>query len=95
MAFLFQDRTANGASTGVAQAGATDVYAQGVFDGATITIEVSPTDGNYVKADNISVLKPSRLQAPGVCKVDGVGDYYIRAVLSNAGANTSITVTTT
>ena len=90
MATLLSSATANGAGTGASHSAGATVFVTGVFDGATVTVEVSADDTTYVKADNVSVVTPSRLVAPGVCRVDCTGDYYIRCVVSGVGSATDI-----
>lgn len=85
----------NGNGTGASHAGPATVFVRGTFDGATVTVQVSDNNTNYVKADNVLVSSPARLRAPGVCHISCVGTYYIRCVVAGGGAGVSITAVST
>lgn len=95
MAALLTSATANGAGTGAEHNGDATVFVYGTFDGATICVQVSPDNTNWVKADNVSVANPSRMVAPGVVSVGCKGTYYIRCVVSGAGSSTSVSAVST
>ena len=61
--------------------------ATGVFDGATVTYEGSVDGTNYVALSGSSAVT-----AVGIFKTDVSGLKNVRAVISNAGASTSLTV---
>jgi tRNA/tmRNA/rRNA uracil-C5-methylase (TrmA/RlmC/RlmD family) len=95
MAALLTTVSANGVGTGASHSGPATVFVRGTFDGATVVIQVSDDDTTYVKADNVSAIKPSRLSAPGCCDIFGRGTYYIRCVVENVGSSTSISAVST
>lgn len=95
MATLLSSVTSNVAGTGASHTGPATVFVRGAFDGAVVVVQVSDDNTNYVKADNISPLKPSTLKQPGVVGIDAQGTYYIRCVVSNAGSSTSISAVST
>jgi len=85
----------NGTGSGASHSGPATVFVHGTFDGATVVVQVSDDDTNYVKADNVSVRNPATLKAAGCCNVAAVGTYYIRCVVSGGGSSTSITAVST
>lgn len=96
MATLLSAVSANGAGTGASHSGPCSVFVRGVLDGATVTVEVADADSadNYVKADR-SIMPVSRFETKGSCSLSAYGTYFVRAVVSNAGSSTSVTVVTT
>lgn len=98
MATLLTARTTNtdGTSTGSEISGGTTVWVRGVFDGATVSIQGSATTNtaDFCRMDS-AIIRTDVFRVPGCVKVDGTGAYRLRAELNNAGATTSITVTTT
>lgn len=90
MAALLTSATADTTGTGASVSGAVTVFVRGTFDGAIVSVQVSDDDTNYVKADNISNAKASRMGSPGVCYVGGTGAYYVRCVVTGGGGSTSI-----
>lgn len=95
MAALLSSATSNTTGTGASHSGDCTVWVTGTFDGATVVIQGSNTDSNYGKLDNITIPNPATFKAPGCLAVNAKGTYYLRAVLSGAGSNTSVSVTTT
>lgn len=95
MATLLSSQTTNGAGSGASHTAHATVFVTGTFDGADVTIQVSNADSDYVKADNLSTPNTSRLREPGCVNIAANGTYYIRCVVSNAGANTSISAVST
>lgn len=95
MATLLTTAAANTTGTGASHTGPATVFVRGTFDGARVIVQVSDDDSTYVKADNISPAKPSRITAPGVCAIDGKGTYYIRCAVSGGGSSTSINAVST
>lgn len=95
MASLLSAASTNGAGTGASHSGPCTVFVRGTFDGATVLVQVSDDNTNYVKADNVSVTKPTRLDAPGSVTLNAYGTYYVRCVVNEAGSSTSITAVST
>lgn len=95
MATLLSAVSANGAGTGASHTAPATVFVRGTFDGATVVVQVSDDDTTYVKADNTSPAKATRLTEPGAVTIDAKGTYYIRCVVSGAGASTSVTAVST
>ncbi len=89
MQTLLDGVSANGASSGVAVNGPCNVIIAGdsVFDGASVAIESYPTDtdAKYAPAGLDGFLK-----GPDSVFINGVGDYFVRAVVRNAGSSTNI-----
>lgn len=96
MATLLNGVSANGAGSGASHSGPCTVFVHGTFDGATVVIQGSDadTDAKYSRLDR-SILPQDKFQVKGNCAVQAYGTYYLRAVVSNAGSSTSITVVTT
>jgi len=95
MAALLTTHTTNGAGSGFSHSGPATVFVRGTFDGATVVVEVSDDDSTYLKADNVSPAKSAVFREKGCTSIDGQGTYYIRCVVSDAGALTSITAVST
>lgn len=95
MAALLTAVTANGAGTGASHSGPATVFVRGTFGTATVAVQVSDDNSTYVKADNVSAVKPSTLHAPGVVNIDCKGTYYIRCVVMDANTSTNITAVST
>lgn len=98
MATLLSSVSENGAGTGAAHTGPATVYVYGTLDGCTVTIEVSPDDSNYVRADNLlldKMFSEAEFKVEGALTINGQGDYYIRASVSGKGVNTSVSAVTT
>jgi hypothetical protein len=92
VADLLTDETADTVGTGASHSGACTVYVYGTWDGANVTIQVSPDDTNYVNAD---LFGADTFRGNGAVGIDGKGTYYVRAVLTDAGSSTSISAETT
>ncbi|HMA77849.1 MAG TPA: hypothetical protein VKP88_01760 [Candidatus Paceibacterota bacterium] len=97
MATLLDGVTTDTVGTGASHTGPCSVFVTGTPDGATVTIEVSPTTNtaDYVKADRSLINCAVFRNQTGSSVVDGQGTYYVRALLSGAGDSTDVTVTTT
>ena len=95
MASLLSAAAADTTGTGAATSGPATVFVRGTFDGATVVVQISDDNTNYVKADNVSGAKASRMSGPGSCNIEGKGSYYIRCVVKGGGASTSITAVST
>ena len=95
MAALLTTAAADTVGTGASHTGPATVFVRGPFDGATVIVQVSDDDTTYVKADNVSPAKPSRMGAPGACNIEAHGTYYIRCVVDGGGSSTSITAVST
>lgn len=96
MATLLSAVSANTVGTGASHTAPATVFVRGTMDGAKVVIQVSDDDTTYVKADNITLQNPASFDGVnGTCNIQGNGTYFIRAVLTNAGDNTSVTVVTT
>ena len=94
MAVLFTDQTTDAKSAGVAPGGPCTVHTSGVFDGCHVTIQVAPTDldANYELPTGTNL---QDFRIGGVVKCEAVAGYFVRVVLSNAGASTSVSAWTT
>lgn len=88
MTVLLNAVTTDTASSGQSLSGPATVYTSGTFDGASVEIQVAPSDtaAKYVPAGRDAVL----LQ-PGVISIDVLGAYYLKAVSKGSGASTAIT----
>lgn len=87
MAFLFTNQTANGTSSDMAMTAAATLYATGEFDGATVAILVAAPSGDFqILRDFPGFNTPSQIV------VEPIGEYELRAVLGNAGANTDVSI---
>ena len=77
--------------------GPATVFVHGVMDGATVVIQGSPTTTttDVVKMESSLMPQSIFVNRTGACAVDGQGTYYLRAVVQNAGEDTSVSVTTT
>lgn len=95
MAALLTNANTNAEGTGAGHSGPATVFVRGVFDGATVVVQVSDDNTTYVKADNVAAMKPTTLKAPGVVNIEGKGTYYIRCVVSGVGSSTSISAVST
>lgn len=97
MASLLTSATANTTGTGASHSGPCTVWVRGTLGGATVVIQAADvdSDANYVKVDNISQPAAGTFKDKGCLLISATGTYYVRAVLSNAGSSTSVTVTTT
>ena len=93
MATLLSAVTADGAGSGASHTGPCTVMVHGdsVFDGATVGLEIADSDdaNEYVAIDG------AVFHINDAMDIAGRGTYYLRAVVNNAGASTSITVVTT
>lgn len=96
MATLLSAVTANGAGSGSSHSGPCTVWVRGTLDGATVVIQGADadSDANYSKLDK-SLIPQATFKTKGNCNIEGKGTYYLRAVVSNAGSATSVTVVTT
>lgn len=96
MATLLNAVTTDTVGTLTSHSGPCTAFVTGTLDGATVVLQASPTTNttDVVKVDK-GVIPYARFEATGCTNVDGQGTYYLRAVLENAGASTSVTVTTT
>lgn len=95
MATLLNAVTADTTGTGASHTGPATVFVRGTFDGASVVIQVSDDDTNYVKADNVSTPNPATFNGPGSVTINAYGTYYIRGVVKNAGSSTSISAVST
>ena len=95
MAALLTNVTANGAGTGASHSGPATVFVRGTFAGARVIVQVSADNTTYVKADNVSLFKPTTFTAPGAVSIDGKGTYYIRCVVENVSGSTSVSAVST
>lgn len=96
MATLLSAVSANGAGSGASHAGPCTVWVSGTFDGATVVIQGADADtaAKYGRLDK-SIIRQDVFTSKGGATVSGYGTYYLRAVVSNAGSSTSLTVITT
>ena len=93
MATLLSAVSVDGAGTGQSHTGPCTVILRGdsVMDKATVQIQISiaNTAGHFVPAG-----RESFFTQPGVINVDAQGTYFLRAVVNQAGASTSLTCET-
>lgn len=97
MATLLNAVTNNTVGTLTSVTGPCVVWVTGTSDGAEVVIQGSPADNTakVVPLDR-SIMPQGLFQGrTGAVLVDMPGTYYLRAVLGNAGDDTSITVETT
>lgn len=96
MPTLLSNRTTNGAGTGASHSGPCTVWVRGTLGGASVVIQGADadSDANYVKLDK-ALIPQSTFVEKGCATIHGNGTYFLRAVVSNASASTSITVVTT
>jgi hypothetical protein len=97
MATLLSAVTSNGAGTGAEHSGPCTIWVRGVMDGAEVVVQGADENvsGSFVKLDR-SIIPEARFDGSrGSCVCNATGTYYLRAVVSNAGSATSITVVTT
>lgn len=96
MATLLSAVSADTVGTGASHSGPCTVWIRGVLDGAEVVIQGADADSaaNYAKLDN-SLIPQAKFTDQGSVSVNAYGTYYLRAVLTNAGTNTSVTVETT
>lgn len=97
MPALLTNVTSDTTGSGQSHSGPCTVFVTGTMDGATVVIEGSPTTNtaDYVKLDRSIVPQAQFIDRTGASAVDGQGTYYLRAVLTNAGSSTSVSVETT
>ena len=96
MATLLNAVSVNGAGSGASHSGPCTVFVSGTFDGATVTVEVADADtaAKYSKPTK-SIAPESRFAEKGSVTLNAYGTYFVRAVVSNAGSNTSVTAIST
>jgi hypothetical protein len=91
MATLQTTKSTDGAGTGASHSGPCTVYAEGTFDSANVSIEISTDDSTYEPiSDSMATFRD-----PGQFYCAATGTYYLRSVQSNSQTSTSITVKTT
>ena len=97
MATLLNAVTTDTVGTLTSHTGPATVFIHGTPAGATVVIEASPTTNttDVVKMDKSLIPQGIMVDRTGAVNVDGYGTYYIRAVLENSSASTSVTVTST
>lgn len=93
---LLTNATGNGAGTSLRltsglpnQEVMRTVYALGTFDGASIALESSPNGTTWAPLP----IEDGAFTEPGVWNVTLHAPVWLRAVVSDAGASTSVTVT--
>ena len=94
MATLLSAVTTDTTGSGASHSGPCTVMVHGdsVFDGAQVLIEIANTD---TAADYTPIGREGYFKQPGSFNCQGQGTYYLRAVLRDAGTNTSVTCVTT
>lgn len=97
MATLLDGVSVNTTGSAQTHSGPSTVYVRGVTDGAVVVLQISDTThtANFVKPDRTIMPQSIFRDQKGVVAVDAQGTYSLRAILSNAGASTSVTVTST
>ena len=91
MATLQTTQTTDATGTGASHTGPCTVYAEGTFDSADVSIEISTDDSTYEPiSDPLATFR-----GPGQFLCPATGTYYLRSVQSNSRTSTSITVKTT
>jgi hypothetical protein len=96
MATLLSSVTTDSVGTGASHTGPATVYVTGVFNGAFVDVQISADDVTYVGIDSDYAGKNlGRFRNAGTVNVDARGTFYLRGVVRNAGASTSITCVTT
>ena len=96
MATLLNAVTADTTGSGASHSGPATVWVRGELGGATVVIQGADADSaaNYVKLDN-SIIPSDVFRTTGSSAVNAQGTYYLRALISNAGSATNVTVVTT
>jgi len=96
MATLLNEATSNTTGSGESHSGPCTVFVRGVLDGATVVIQGADADSaaNYVRLDN-SIIPSDVFRTNGSSTISGYGTYYLRALISNVGVATNVTVVTT
>ena len=91
MAALLTAASANGAGAGVSLGAPSTVYFEkdSVFDGARVLLQAASTDTEEKYATN-DAFRPYHFVQHGVFVINIKGAYYLRAVIENAGPETSI-----
>jgi len=97
MATLLSSATADTTGTLTSHSGPCTAFVHGTMDGATVVLEVSPSTNtaDVVPAEYVARSIADFRDRTGCVTLDAQGTYYVRAVLTDAGASTSVTVTTT
>ena len=97
MATLLSSATADTTGTLTSHTGPCTAFVHGTMDGAVVVLEASPSTNttDVVPIDYVARSQGDFRDRTGCVTVDAQGTYYLRAVLSEAGSSTSVTVTTT
>ena len=85
MQTIMNQQTADGVSSSVTLAAPTTVDVFGVFDGASLVVEMSLDDINFRPVHQAQY-------EPGGTNVDGKGTYYLRGRIINAGPLTVLSL---
>jgi len=97
MPSLLTNATAATVGSLVSHTGPCSIFVHGVLDGATVVLQAAPTSNvaDVVPLDrsikNLDTIGPSGVAV--TCEL--LGTYHLRAVLSNPGPATNVSVTTT
>ena len=97
MPSLLTNATADTVGSLVSHTGPCSIFVHGVLDGATVVLQASPTSNvaDVVTLDNSVIPQNIFAGRDGVARCDIAGTYHLRAVLSDVGPSTSVSVTTT
>jgi hypothetical protein len=97
MATLLDGVSDNTVGTLTSITGPCVVWVTGTTDGAEVILQGSPSDSTaeVVPLDRSIVPQAVCQDRTGAALVDIPGTYYLRAIVSNAGESTDITVETT
>ena len=95
MATLLNNVTTDTTGIGASHTGPCTVFVRGVFDGATVKIEVSDDDTTYIDADNTSFVNTTIISSDSCVNINCLGTYYVRCVLADAGAETNVSAVST
>ena len=97
MATLLSAVTTDTVGSATTHSGPATVFVTGTPDGANVVLQISPTTNttDFVKIDRSIMPVSLFVNQTGACAVDAQGTYSLRAILENAGASTSVTVTST
>ena len=90
MAKILDAQTTNTTTSGTTFTGKVVVYATGVFDGALAQVQIAPTDtaAEYEPIDGGA----ADFNKPGQIVIGAEGAYYLRAIQSDSGTKTEITI---
>jgi hypothetical protein len=91
MPFLIENKTDDGAGSGASLTVPVQLYVYGVFDGASVYIEIAGDEGQYVPVQEVQK-NQDRFSSPGSVIISPEGAYALKARVDGAGDDTYLTV---